>query len=235
MAEALEPLTRHAFTSRDVDGMAPPGAAAAALMAPLVGVPPGDIVRVRQVHGASIVRVVPGVPVDASAAADVLIATDPARAVAVAVADCVPVLIADRKHRVVAAVHAGWRGTASGAVPAAVRAIAAAGIEPHALVAAIGPSIGPCCYQVDLPVREAFLTDTPGAAEWFVPDGPSHWKLDLWAANRHALVSAGVPHDAVHVARLCTFHHPDACHSFRRDGSAAGRMFAAIRLVRAAS
>jgi YfiH family protein len=227
VSRALASCAPHAFTTRALDGAAWSDSRAA--LGHLFAVPASAVVRVRQVHGATVVRVLPDHDV-ASDAADAIVSTDPSRVIAVAVADCVPVLLADRKRRVVAAAHAGWRGTVSGVVGAAVAAIADAGTEPGQLVAAIGPSIGPCCYQVDRPVREAFLSRDPDAEGWFSVDGDARWKLDLWAANRAALVKAGVPPDAIHVARLCTFDHPDLCHSFRRDATAAGRMFAAIRL-----
>ena len=228
VCQALRAHASHAFTTRAFDVAAPIDSQAA--LATLFGLPVSAVVRVRQIHGADVLKVGSNQNGSASAAADALVSTDPSRILAVAVADCVPVLIADRRRRAVAAVHAGWRGTVASVVGAAIVAMAEAGIPPWDLVAAIGPSIGPCCYQVDRPVREAFLSRHPAAEGWFAADGDARWKLDLWAANRSALVQAGVPPEAIHVARLCTFDHAEVCHSFRRDGAAAGRMFGAIRL-----
>ena len=135
----------------------------------------------------------PATPSDNSPKPTPLSRSNPARVIAVRVADCVPVLIADRQHRVVAAVHAGWRGTCVAVVPAAIEAMVDAGVRASDLTAALGPSIGPCCYQVDDRVRLAFLAMTPDAAAWFIEDGPGRWRLDLWQANRDQLEDAGVP------------------------------------------
>jgi polyphenol oxidase len=159
--------------------------------------------------------------------ADIGVANDPAVAVSVRAADCVPILLADRGSGAVAAVHAGWKGTAAGASIAAVRALTSLyGTHPQDVVAAVGPSIGPCCYEVggELP---GHFSDHPEAATWFTSEPALH--LDLWRANRDQLVRAGVPAGQIHVSALCTFDHPALFHSYRRDGGRAGRLVAAIR------
>jgi YfiH family protein len=129
----------------------------------------------------------------------------------------------------VAAVHAGWRGTAAGVARAAVECLGAQDVPPSALVAAIGPSIGPCCYQVDAKVRDAMIANHPNAPTWFAADGLGHWRLDLWRANHDQLEASGVPAAAISCAGLCTVDDADDWYSFRREGAGAGRMVAAIR------
>ena len=186
--------------------------------------------RVSQVHGRRVLVVSTETILPSAPEADAIVCTDPARAIAVRVADCVPILVADRKHRVVAATHAGWRGTCAGIVGATIEAIVALGIAADDLVAVIGPSMGPCCYQVDDRVRAAFLGITPDAASWFAEDGFNHWKLDLWRANADQLVAAGVPESSIEMMSVCTGDDRDRTWSYRRDGANAGRMVAAIRL-----
>lgn len=229
-AAALETLAPHVFTTRELSFRGASEADDYRRMAEVLGVTPGAIVTVAQVHGRDVLMVRPGGSTPARPQADAIVSFDPARVIAVRVADCVPVLIADRDRRVVAAVHAGWRGTCSGVVSAAVEAIVDAGVPSSRLMAALGPAIGPCCYQVDDRVRLAFLAMTPDAAAWFTEDGPGKWRLDLWQANRDQLEDAGVPGDQIFSANFCTADNLDRCFSYRLEGSGTGRMVGAIRL-----
>ena len=225
----LASIAPHIFSTRDAS---PPGvhqpnydAVAASL-----GVNTAHLVAVRQVHGRDVIVVREGESVDTQAEADAIVSCDPARVILVRTADCVPILLADRRRRVVAAVHAGWRGTAAGVVAAAVAAIEALGVDASTLVAVIGPSIGPCCYQVDAAVRDAFHRRHATAGTWFTVDDHDRWRLDLRLANRDQLEACGLPPSDIHDASACTSDSPDLWYSHRRQGAEAGRMVAAIRL-----
>jgi YfiH family protein len=148
---------------------------------------------------------------------------------AVQVADCVPILIFS-EGRVVAAVHAGWRGTAAGVAGAAVDAMKRLGADPSTMVAALGPSIGPCCYQVDARVRDVFAQSAhwPEAEGAFHPDGDAHWRMDVPAINRRALERAGVPPARIHESGLCTACDLGRFYSYRAEGAGTGRLIAGI-------
>ena len=147
--------------------------------------------------------------------ADALLEDRPGAVVAVKTADCIPVLLADQKNRAVAAVHAGWRGTAAHIVERVVEAMTARfGSAPADLHAAIGPGIGKCCYEVG-----------PEVAAQFGLHGRAH--VDLPEENRRQLVNTGIPIDRVYVSGLCTMCGQEF-HSFRRDKESAGRMYSFI-------
>jgi YfiH family protein len=228
---ALAGAADHLVTTRVLDFRGDRASADYARVASALDVNTEALITVSQVHGRQVLIVRPGLAIPDALPADAIVSTDPSRAIAVRVADCVPILLADRKGRAVAAVHAGWRGSCAGVAAAAVQALEEEGVPPSDLIAAIGPSIGPCCYQVDDRVRTTFLGMTPDAAAWLAEDGPGHWRLDLWTANRDQLENAGVSPDAIHAAPLCTRDHDADFFSYRREGAGAGRMVAAIRLA----
>jgi hypothetical protein len=187
-----------------------------------------DHVEASQVHGREVAAVAAAQRGQVLPGADGLVSADPAVVLAVHCADCVPILLVDPRRRAVAAVHSGWRGLAAGAVQAAVTAMYGTfGSRPGDLLAAIGPSIGPCCYEIDAPVVSR-LRDWTWHHDVLKPSGrQGHWMLDLWEANRRQLLDAGVPAPSIAVAALCTAHHPALFFSARRDGRT-GRMAALI-------
>jgi YfiH family protein len=154
-------------------------------------------------------------------------------AIGVRVADCAPILLADRRTGAVAAIHAGWRGTVERAAIAGVQALSAEfGAEPNDLVAAVGPCLGPCCGEVGPEVVDAFRAaghDAHQIAAWFSPSPSGRPYLDLWRANRDQLAAAGIAPANIHIAELCTRSHPDVFHSYRAAGQNAGRMLGVIR------
>jgi hypothetical protein len=226
---ALEPLADHLFTTRQLELRGETIASDYARIGEAFATSGDNVVRVRQVHGRTVLRVAPGSRWDTPPDADAIVSVDPEQVISVRVADCVPILVADRAGRAVAVVHAGWRGAAAGLIAATIDAIQELAVPAADLVASVGPAIGPCCYQVDEPVRSQFEAAMPGSDVWFTADG-ARWRLDLWTAASDQLVSAGVPTAAIHLARQCTAHHPDDWFSHRREGAGTGRMVAAIRL-----
>jgi YfiH family protein len=165
--------------------------------------------------------------------ADIILSDDPGVLIAVRVADCAPILIADPKRRAVAAVHAGWRGTVQGAASAGIAAMEREfGSDPKDLVAAIGPCLDVCCGEVGDEVVEAFRQaghGEPALDRWFSLGPGGRFHLHLARANRDQLEGAGLRAANIHAAELCTRSFPDVFHSYRAAGANAGRMAALIR------
>jgi YfiH family protein len=187
--------------------------------------PPAGLRRARQVHGAAVARA-EGCAGAAPPEADVLVSALAGVPIGVVTADCVPILVAAGEGRVVAAIHAGWRGLARGVIGAGVAALRAEAGAAARLVAVIGPHIGACCYEVDEPVLAALAPGFGkrlGAA--LHPARPGHARLDLGALARAALLEAGLePADLGSVPRACTHCDPVRFHSYRREGASAGRL-----------
>src|SRR6516164_7226865 len=158
---------------------------------------------------------------------DAAITNLPGVILGVQTADCVPILIADREARSVAAVHAGWRGTAARISEATVeRLVERFEIDPKNLIAVIGPHIGACCYEVGEDVA-AQIDDT---AIVRMPEF-SKPHIDLAAANRAQLVRSGIPESQIETSSLCTKCRDDLFHSYRRDGKAMGHLLSAIGIA----
>lgn len=225
---------RHAFTTRAAGnqgrGGAPDDAAVLANRAAVLrrlGLDPARHVEAAQVHGTAVAVVGDADAGHPLADADGLVTGEAGVVLAVHAADCVPLLFADPRSGAVAAVHAGWRGTAGGIAVEAVRVLADRfGARAEDLLVAIGPAIGPCHYEVDEPVI-ARMRRWPWWEAVAIPNGRGRWQLDLRQACRRQLVDEGVLPERIELLDLCTFHHPDLFWSYRRE-RAAGRMAAVI-------
>jgi YfiH family protein len=211
------------------------------------------LVAMRQFHS-DVIYLASAPPEEEAPRADALATRASGLLLGVQTADCVPILLADTRRRVVAAIHAGWRGTlARIAIKTLGRMRMEFGTRSRDVVAALGPAIGRCCYEVGPEVAQAFAMQFPAAADWF--DGPfeqlSHgeeplwlpWltmmppghvpppprvQLDLRASNRWQLIDAGVPETQIDVSDLCTACRTDLLFSYRREGAKTGRMMAVI-------
>ncbi len=232
----LEAIAPHFFTTRQLELSS---AEDWARVAGAIGA--SRVMTLAQVHGRHVVTVREGQAWPRERPeGDVLVSDAADAAVAVRAADCVPLLMADPISGAVAAVHAGWRGTAAGAAPAAVEALQRDfGARPQDIVAAIGPSIGACCYEVGSALVDAFATAGHPrhlVDRWFVTlpvrrgeRGAPTLRLDLWSANRDQLVLAGVVEENIHICGLCTASNLEVFPSFRAERERAGRIAAAIR------
>jgi purine-nucleoside/S-methyl-5'-thioadenosine phosphorylase / adenosine deaminase len=224
----------HLFTSRDLVLRGDDREWAA--VASSLGVDRARLLLVKQVHGVHVAIARRG-RTDGwtRPEADGIITDDPAVAVGVRVADCAPVLLFDPVKNVAGAAHAGWRGTASGAAPAAAAALRDTfGSRPADLIAAIGPSLGRCCGEVGPDVPAAFRAggaDETSMRAWFTPGSGDRSFLDLERANRDQLERAGLDPARIFTSGLCTKTHLTRFHSYRGDGAGAGRMVGAIRIV----
>jgi YfiH family protein len=195
-------------------------------------VAPGfHLVRAHQVHGATCLSADRDTPSPAGDA-DALLTVQPGVAVAIATADCVPLLLAAPEGRVVAAVHAGWRGTLAAIAQAAVHALGEQGVAPERIVAALGPAIDGCCYEVERDIA-ARLAERFGAVAWQAwRDGaPGKGYLDLRRVNALALEQAGVPASSIQRVGPCTYCGGGPFASFRRRGPNAGRQLSWIGIA----
>jgi hypothetical protein len=228
-------------------------------LASVTGNPHFPVVTLHQIHSSLVRRVTAD---DAAAGtsfyagcakADGMMTNEPGILLAIQTADCIPVLVADRKQRAVAAFHAGWRGTLKRIVENGVgRMRLAFESKPEDLVAAIGPGISACCYSVGNEVIEEFKSQFSYADELFsevcdldpirenypllflTARAPGHGELgpglhlDLMEANRRQLLDAGLKDDAIAVVGDCTSCQTDRYFSYRADHGFTGRMLSAI-------
>ena len=235
------PGVAHVFSTRHVDGTADFDLGDAADGTPgtlerrrrlcrAAGLGDGPPVVLKQVHGRRIVSAAHGSS-DGAVEADGVLAPRrgaPPPVLSVRSADCLPLLLADEDGRFVAAVHAGWRGTARGIARRAVALLVGQGIPAGRLRAALGPVAGPCCYEVGSEVLDAVAGACGAPArELQAVSGRGGITLDLAHANRLQLLAAGLCRASISSAAECTVCS-GRYFSYRRDGSAAGRQMALI-------
>jgi polyphenol oxidase len=219
------------------------------------------LVTLRQIHSSLIRKVsardIGPVGMPAVLKGDGLMTGEPGVLLGIQTADCVPVLVADRKNRAVAAFHAGWRGTVARIVENGVgRMRLEFGSRPEHLIASIGPAIGACCYAVGEEVREQFESQFIYAPELFhevydsdpvktkypmlflTARAPGHSEigpaihLDLAEANRRQLLAAGLRKSAIFLTGQCTGCHTDRFFSHRTERGFTGRMMSVIGVAR---
>lgn len=202
------------------------------------GIDPRHLVLTRQTHTNN-VRIVgkedcgTGITKQSFEDVDGLITAEPGVALVTQFADCTPLLFCDPVKRVAATSHAGWRGTASQIGKVTVELMVKSfGCRPEDIIAAIGPCIGPCCYEVDDPVKKAFegtAADAPGV---FSPSSkPGHYMLDLRLANRAVLIDSGILPENIDVADICTCCNSSEMHSHRATAGKRGNLAAIIELI----
>jgi hypothetical protein len=212
------------------------------------GTPNLSLITLKQFHS-DVIHVFDTAPAE-PCKGDASITNRPGLLLAVQTADCVPILLVDPQKRAIAAIHAGWRGTLARIVTKTI------GImhmhfdtKPADLLAAIGPSIGPCCYEVGTEVATQFLSQFPDAPTYFdefrtgdepnpvqwlnmMPPGhqppPKGVLLDLRKANRSQLETAGLRPQNIHTINLCTACRPDLLFSYRKEGPRTGRLMSVI-------
>jgi len=221
----------HGISDRTSGSMYPQDAGGRPRLAAALGIPERALVPTRQVHGSEIVRV-PDPGWDDARGKDGLITVTPGRYLLGYFADCVPLLAYDPVRRAVGLAHAGWRGTVQRIAERLVAELVAAfGVQPEDLRVGIGPSIGPCCYEVGTDVIAQVREELPEGGELLRSGRPGHAFFDLWAANRQGLVRAGVRPAHIEVTAQCTSCHVERFFSYRREGQLNG-LFGAVIGIR---
>jgi polyphenol oxidase len=225
-SEALQriPGITHAFSTRRYAG-AGAGELDRVQFLAAIGATGWPILKLKQVHSGTVVDMRNTAAANDAVEGDASVTGLSGVILGVQTADCVPILIADLTGRAVAAVHAGWRGTAARISEAVIAELCERySVKPKDLVASIGPHIGACCYEVGLdvlaaiPDQSAFEYKTPGSKPY----------LDLAKANRNQLLNAGLVEQHIETSSLCTKCREDLFHSYRRDGKRTGHMLSVI-------
>lgn len=191
------------------------------------GIPIDRFLTLNQVHGDDIFVIKPYgdyYPEDGVLNYDAIVTTRDNLAVCIKTADCVPVFIVDRVKKVIAAVHAGWKGTAQEITAKVTRLLYERyNASPENLIAAIGPAIGLCCFELDRDSADIFRIQKDHEEFLFEGNTPDKWIVDLAEANRRQMMHCGIPEANIDLSRLCTFCRQDLFFSYRGSGGVTGR------------
>lgn len=196
---------------------------------------PVYLVSVKQVHGTDVLVVDRQAKERARLTGgwDALLTDRPGVLLTIRTADCVPVLVHDPVHGAVGAIHAGWRGAVAGIVPRTLEMMRRRfGSKPESLRIGVGPSIGPCCYEVDEPVLRPLRDGFPGWRLVVREVGRGGAFLDLRELVRRQARAAGVGAEAILTVNVCTACHPELFYSYRREGKVNRTMVSGIMLSR---
>jgi YfiH family protein len=193
-----------------------------------VGIHDGRVVTMKQVHGDGIVEV-RDTNVKETGEADAMVTAQPGVFLGVLTADCVPILVVAPEDKIAAAVHAGWRGTLAGIAAKTVKYLMDNyNIAPGSLQAALGPSIGPCCYEVGDEVVGPLCASWGELAQASLERSGAKPHLDLRRLNQAILAEAGVPAERIFVIGPCTSCARDEFFSYRRERRETGRQMSVI-------
>ena len=204
-----------------------------------IGIPLSDFTIAKQVHSGTVTIVTEGMRGDGAAdydtaveSTDAMVTDVPRLYLTVLAADCVLVLFFDPQKRVVGAVHAGWRGTVKLATQKTAETLKQKfNCKPTDLLVGIGPSIGPCHYEVG-PEVISQVEDTFGSTDGYIsgesPNGKGYF--NLWEANKRQIIEAGIPAQNIEVAQICTYCNAHLFFSERHQQGRTGRFGAGIML-----
>lgn len=200
-------------------------------LAEKLGIEVQQLVFPRQTH-TDCVAEIDGIPDCEIAETDALVTNQKGICICVQTADCVPVLLFDPKKLVIAAVHAGWRGTVKKIAAVAVqKMITKFGSDPENIIAAIGPSVSPTVYEVGAEVVEAVRNSIPNPENSIELKSTGKHHVDLWAANCQVLLHAGLQAENIEILGECSFLENDKYFSARKEGAETGRMVSGIMLL----
>jgi polyphenol oxidase len=209
------------------------------LLAVSLNIPLSNFVTAQQVHQANVAIITDSMrgkgSVDfdsAIPATDAMVTDIPNICLMILTADCVPILLFDPKRNVIGIVHAGWKGTVNFIAQKTVKAMQVHfGCSPTEIIAGIGPSIGPCCYEVGADVIIEFERMMPDKLGTILKKNSNGKKyLNLWAANTIQLRQFGIPEKNIEIANICTHCHTERFYSARKDGMHTGRFGSGIML-----